>query len=64
MLGFCLLCAYATAGLLGGFEDAKVDDEDVLTAANHASRALSKRFAGKYHHKLAKVVKAKRQVRV
>ena len=64
LLGFCLLCAYATAGLLGGFEEVDINDEEVVTAANQASRALSKQFAGKYHHKLVKVLKAKRQVRV
>ena len=62
LLGFCLLCAYATAGLLGGFKDVDIDEEEVVTAATEASRQLSKQFNAKYHHKLAKVLKAKKQV--
>ncbi|KFM75487.1 L-cystatin, partial [Stegodyphus mimosarum] len=57
-----VLVACATAGLLGGFEDVEVDDEEVLTAANHATKRLSKQFASPYHSKLAKVLKAKRQI--
>lgn len=64
LLGFCLLCAYATARLVGGFEEVDIDKEDVVKAATHASRQLSKQFNDKYHHKLAKILKAKRQVRV
>ncbi|XP_054712145.1 L-cystatin-like [Uloborus diversus] len=56
------LVACATAGLLGGFEVVDVDDEGVVTAARHATVELSKKFSGPYHHKLTKVLKAKRQV--
>ncbi|KFM75489.1 L-cystatin, partial [Stegodyphus mimosarum] len=57
-----VLVACATASLLGGFEDVAVEDEEVLVAANHATKKLSNRFASPYHSKLAKVLKAKRQV--
>ncbi|GFR12400.1 u37-Nephitoxin-Nsp1b_1 [Trichonephila clavata] len=56
------LVALATCGLLGGFETVDVNDEEVVAAANHAAEGLSKQFSGKFHHKLAKVLKAKRQV--
>ncbi|CAL1297383.1 unnamed protein product [Larinioides sclopetarius] len=56
------LVALATCSLLGGWEDASIDDEDVLAAVNHAAKGLSKQFSGPYHHKLAKVLKAKKQV--
>ncbi|GIY31389.1 u37-Nephitoxin-Nsp1b_1 [Caerostris extrusa] len=51
-----------SVALLGGFETVDVDDEEVVAAANHAAKGLSKQFAGKFHHRLYKVLKAKRQV--
>ncbi|KAG8180507.1 hypothetical protein JTE90_007462 [Oedothorax gibbosus] len=59
-----LLCvvALATCALIGGYNHREVDDEDVVAAANHAAKSLSKTFAGKYHHRLAKVAKAESQV--
>ncbi|CAL1297381.1 unnamed protein product [Larinioides sclopetarius] len=56
------LVALATCSLLGGYEDASIDDEDVLVAANHAAKGLSKQFSGPYHHRLVKVLKAQKQV--
>lgn len=63
LFGFCLLCVYAqTTTITGGYQDANVDDEDVVKAADHANQDLA--FAGKYHYKLVKIIKAKRQVKV
>ncbi|XP_055932708.1 L-cystatin-like [Argiope bruennichi] len=56
------LVALATCSVIGGFKDANVDDEDVVVAAKYAAKGLSKKFAGPYHHRLAKVLKAKKQV--
>ncbi|XP_015909459.1 L-cystatin-like [Parasteatoda tepidariorum] len=56
------LVAFAACGLLGGWETADVDDSEVKVAAGHAAEALSKQFASKYHHRLVKVLKAKKQV--
>ncbi|CAL1297382.1 unnamed protein product [Larinioides sclopetarius] len=55
------LVALATCSL-PGWEDASIDDENVLAAANHGAKGLSKEFAGPYHHILVKVLKAKKQV--
>ncbi|GBN02518.1 hypothetical protein AVEN_31188-1 [Araneus ventricosus] len=48
--------------LLGGYEIVDPKDEDVVTAANEAAKGLSKKFSGKFLHKLAKVLKAKKQI--
>ncbi|CAL1297377.1 unnamed protein product [Larinioides sclopetarius] len=37
------------------------NDEEVVTAANEAAKVLSKQFSGKYHHRLARVLKARKQ---
>ncbi|GBM24702.1 hypothetical protein AVEN_181725-1, partial [Araneus ventricosus] len=64
MLKFVLLLsvvALAVYAIPGGWEDASIDDEEVVAAANHAAKTLSKQWAGNYHHRLAKIIKAKQQ---
>ncbi|XP_055932744.1 cystatin-C-like [Argiope bruennichi] len=51
-----------SCALLGGYETVDPNDEEVVKAANEAAKVLSKQFSGKFHHKLAKVLKAKRQI--
>ncbi|GIY84894.1 cystatin domain-containing protein [Caerostris darwini] len=56
------VAALAVYAIPGGFEDASIDDEEVVAAANHATKSLSNTFSGNYHHKLVKILRAQQQV--
>ncbi|GBN02520.1 hypothetical protein AVEN_31190-1 [Araneus ventricosus] len=56
LIPMALSCA-----LLLGRATVDPNDEEVVKTANEAAKVLSKQFTGKYHHKLARVLKASKQ---
>ncbi|XP_013777043.1 L-cystatin-like [Limulus polyphemus] len=63
---FCCTIILALVGVsvgqVGGWEDASVEDNDVMNAAKFATKELNSQSDALHHHKLVKIHKAQTQV--
>ncbi|XP_013794403.1 cathepsin L-like [Limulus polyphemus] len=61
-VSLCVLVGVHCNQLVGGWEDASIDDKNVKEAAGFAVKEINSRSNGLYHQKLVKIHQARRQV--